>query len=230
MRSARSSGGESDRDHPTPKGDPNVRHQGRQTTYIYESYGKTTVSGTSSASFFGFTGRENDSTGTLSLYNYRARYYSPPFGRFMSEDPLWFAVRDANLYRYVNNNPLSLIDPLGLDRGCGISCFLDVVGLGASVVSVVGLLAGAPWLWFVAGAIAVGATIGSAIGACGSGSRSCGAAIVLAVVSTGLFFATGGMLKAVTAGNQLAGIGATLWSLYSTEVSVQALFMDLRVL
>ena len=54
------------------------------TSYTYEPYGKTTVSGTSSASFLGFTGRENDSTGTLSLYNYRFRYYSPVFSRFMA--------------------------------------------------------------------------------------------------------------------------------------------------
>jgi len=41
-----------------------------------------------SASFLGFTGRENDSTGTLSLYNYRARAYSPTLHRFLTEDPL----------------------------------------------------------------------------------------------------------------------------------------------
>lgn len=50
-----------------------------------------TISGTASSSFFGFTGRENDSTGTLSLYNYRARSYSPALQRFVSEDPIGFA-------------------------------------------------------------------------------------------------------------------------------------------
>jgi len=96
------------------------------TTYTYEPYGKTTVSGTSSASFFGFTGRENDSTGTLSLYNYRARAYSPTLQRFMSEDPLGFpGGPDANLYSYVWGNPTNVTDLTGLGNGCGfigLSC------------------------------------------------------------------------------------------------------------
>ena len=45
-----------------------------QTSYSYEPYGKTTVSGTASSNSFEYTGRENDSTG---LYFYRARYYNP---------------------------------------------------------------------------------------------------------------------------------------------------------
>jgi RHS repeat-associated protein len=82
------------------------------TSYTYEPYGKTTVSGTANSSFLGFTGRENDSTGTLSLYNFRARAYSPTLHRFLGEDPIGFpAVPDANLYAYVSNNPVGLTDP-----------------------------------------------------------------------------------------------------------------------
>ncbi|NEZ65245.1 hypothetical protein D0962_21115 [Leptolyngbyaceae cyanobacterium CCMR0082] len=36
---------------------------------------------------------------------YRARYYDPAVGRFISEDPLGFDAGDANLYRYVFNSP-----------------------------------------------------------------------------------------------------------------------------
>jgi RHS repeat-associated protein len=43
----------------------------------------------------------------------RNRYYSPALGRFTSKDPIGFAA-DGNLYRYVLNNPLVLIDPYGL--------------------------------------------------------------------------------------------------------------------
>jgi RHS repeat-associated protein len=94
------------------------------TSYTYEPYGKTTVSGTASANFFGFTGRENDSTGTLSLYNYRIRSYSPALQRFLTEDPIGFAGGDVNLYAYVGNSPTNFTDPLGLEReggdgGCG---------------------------------------------------------------------------------------------------------------
>jgi len=35
-------------------------------------------------------------------------------GRFLSEDPIRFNAGDQNLYRYVFNNPVNFIDPLGL--------------------------------------------------------------------------------------------------------------------
>ena len=60
---------------------------------------------------FLFTGREFDfETG---LYYYRARYYDPLLGRFISQDPISFAGNDANLYRYVGNSPLNATDPTG---------------------------------------------------------------------------------------------------------------------
>jgi RHS repeat-associated protein len=49
-----------------------------------------------------------------SPYYYRARYYDPAMGRFLSEDPIGFDS-DSNFYRYVRNNPTNLIDPTGLD-------------------------------------------------------------------------------------------------------------------
>jgi len=48
------------------------------------------------------------------FYYMRARYYDPEVGRFISEDPLGFDGGDVNLYVYVGNNPVLLIDPLGL--------------------------------------------------------------------------------------------------------------------
>ena len=45
---------------------------------------------------------------------YRARYYNPETGRFISEDPIGFAGGDNNLYRYVKNASLISRDPLGL--------------------------------------------------------------------------------------------------------------------
>jgi RHS repeat-associated protein len=46
-------------------------------------------------------------------YYYRARIYSPALGRFLSMDPLGYEAGDANLYRYVFNNPANLTDPTG---------------------------------------------------------------------------------------------------------------------
>ncbi len=58
------------------------------TQYTYDPFGNTTTSGAANSNVFQYTSRENDSNG---LYYYRARYYSPQVGRFISEDPIGFA-------------------------------------------------------------------------------------------------------------------------------------------
>jgi RHS repeat-associated protein len=60
---------------------------------------------------FAYTGREYDEE--TGLYYYRARYYDADTGRFISEDPIGFEGGDVNLYVYVGNNPVLLIDPEG---------------------------------------------------------------------------------------------------------------------
>lgn len=80
------------------------------TQYQYDPYGNTATSGAPSPNTLQYTGRENDGTG---LYFYRARYYSPALGRFISQDPIGLAG-GMNVYSYVGNNPVNFIDPLGL--------------------------------------------------------------------------------------------------------------------
>ena len=41
------------------------------------------------------------------------RCYNSDTGRFLSEDPIGFKSGDSNFYRYVENNPLTFIDPYG---------------------------------------------------------------------------------------------------------------------
>jgi RHS repeat-associated protein len=82
-----------------------------QTRYTVDPFGNTVQSGTSSTNSFAYTGRENDGTG---LYYYRARYYNPAIGRFVTEDPIGFASGQANLYAYVNDDPINGYDPFGL--------------------------------------------------------------------------------------------------------------------
>ncbi len=60
---------------------------------------------------YAYTARELDSES--GLYYYRARFYDPQTGRFLSEDSLRFDAGDQNLYRYVFNNPVNLVDPNG---------------------------------------------------------------------------------------------------------------------
>ena len=58
-----------------------------------------------------YTAREWDPE--INLYYYRARYYDPKIGRFISEDPI--RLRGGiNLYAYVSANPTTFSDPLGL--------------------------------------------------------------------------------------------------------------------
>jgi RHS repeat-associated protein len=46
---------------------------------------------------------------------YRARYYDPNVGRFLSEDPIGYSGSGGtNLYPYVANNPATWTDPSGL--------------------------------------------------------------------------------------------------------------------
>ena len=56
-----------------------------------------------------FTGREVDETG---LMYYRARYYNPGWGRFVSQDPIGFKG-GINPYVYCDNNPVKRTDPSG---------------------------------------------------------------------------------------------------------------------
>jgi RHS repeat-associated protein len=76
----------------------------------YDAFGKITsnVPGMQ----FSYTGREWDVD--AGLYYYRARWYDPALGKFISEDPLGLDGGDANLYRYVGNDPVNSVDPFGL--------------------------------------------------------------------------------------------------------------------
>jgi RHS repeat-associated protein len=60
---------------------------------------------------YGYTGREFDAESGLHFY--RARYYDPGIGRFISVDPMGFEAGDTNLYRYVFNSPTQWVDPSG---------------------------------------------------------------------------------------------------------------------
>jgi len=80
-------------------------------TYTYDSFGKLTASTGSLVNPFQYTARESDTE--TGLYYYRARYYDPGVGRFISEDSQEFWVGD-NFYRYVSNRPSVAIDPSGL--------------------------------------------------------------------------------------------------------------------
>jgi RHS repeat-associated protein len=61
-----------------------------------------------------FTGQLYDAD--AELYYYRARWYDPVLGKFLSDDPMSFAAGDANVSRYVGNASVSFVDPAGLEK------------------------------------------------------------------------------------------------------------------
>jgi RHS repeat-associated protein len=84
-------------------------------TYTFDSFGNQTASSGSLTNPFQYTARESDpETG---LYYYRARYYDPTAGRFLTEDPLEFGGSGPNFYTYVFNSAINLLDPTGLLPG-----------------------------------------------------------------------------------------------------------------
>jgi RHS repeat-associated protein len=85
----------------------------------YDSFGNATNG--SFMTRYQYTGRERDDLSGL-IY-YRARWYDPQVGRFISEDPIGFAGGDINLYGYVWNNPQNLTDPMGLSPNDDVERF-----------------------------------------------------------------------------------------------------------
>jgi len=98
-------------------------------SYEYDSFGMAKPS-TAFDNSYTYTGREWDKE--TGLYYYRARYYDPMEGRFISKDPIGFDGGDVNLYGYVKNNPINLKDPSGLSAYPGVpspntSDFIEVL-------------------------------------------------------------------------------------------------------
>ncbi|MHB1260047.1 RHS repeat domain-containing protein [Thiobacillus sp.] len=76
---------------------------------LFDAWGNR-VQSTGNIAQYGYTGREPDQTG---LIYYRARYYDPTLGRFISRDPAGMPD-GVNRYAYVNNDPVNFTDPTGL--------------------------------------------------------------------------------------------------------------------
>src|SRR5205807_6737374 len=83
-----------------------------QTSYTYDPFGGTSVTGSTNSNEFQYTGRENEGNG---LYYYRNRYYSPLLGRFINQDPLGFGG-GINFYAYAGDDPIDFSDPFGLHQ------------------------------------------------------------------------------------------------------------------
>ena len=147
--------------------------------YRYDVFGEPNrVSGVHNP--YMFTGRRYD-TGT-SLYYYRARYYNPEIGRFLQTDPIGY-VDGLNMYTYVRNNPVTNVDPFGLDAISGwnprtppdyyvpLCCKKHSPGLaemlGISVIECANMVMGETWKGWRFPLLLYGGMVGTKIPAIG---------------------------------------------------------------
>jgi RHS repeat-associated protein len=82
----------------------------------YDIWGRVLLDTNPGFQPFGFAGGLYDrDTG---LVRFGARDYDPETGRWTAKDPILFAGGDANLYSYVQNDPVNWVDPTGLACSC----------------------------------------------------------------------------------------------------------------
>ena len=132
----------------------------------YSAYGNTTYRAGTNDTPFLFNARDGVRTDANGLLYMRARYYNPFVCRFLNPDPSVFSG-GLNFFAYANGNPVSYIDPFGLQTGnaysmigCGGSGFGDfatpsgvssLAGAGAAGANVSQIVNHDPSTWFADG-------------------------------------------------------------------------------
>jgi RHS repeat-associated protein len=133
-------------------------------SYTYDAWGNVLTGGQQSAINNRYLWQGREYSFVTGLYNFRARWYAPTIGRWLSKDPIGLEG-GLNLYVFCGNDPVDFKDPFGhvawgqVARG----------GIGA-VVNGVGIAAGAVFAETGAGAVVavycaygVGANVGNII-------------------------------------------------------------------
>lgn len=159
---------------------------------VYDAWGNV-LAQTGAIPQYGYTGREPDATG---LVYYRARYYDPRIGRFISRDPAGMPD-GVNRYAYVGNDPVNATDPSGEIINNVAGGFLNA-GVGAAINIGASLWKGESISW---GKVGMDAVIDFGVGFASSGVAVAGKiGTVLKVTNTaGMKFVTaagGEVLKA----------------------------------
>lgn len=96
--------------------------QTQTDTFTYWPYGEVRTRTGSTATPLQFVGPAGYYRDSASRTYVRARYLDTAKGRWMNQDPIEFYSEDANLYRYVANNPLLWMDPTGEQIPYGHGC------------------------------------------------------------------------------------------------------------
>jgi RHS repeat-associated protein len=105
----------------------------------YDEFGNVLADTSPGFQPFGFAGGIYDpDTG---LVRFGARDYDPTIGRWTATDPIRFAGGSANLYAYVIQDPVNLIDVTGLTAGTLTGTFGGTVSIGSIVAGTARLVA-----------------------------------------------------------------------------------------
>jgi RHS repeat-associated protein len=113
-------------------------------SYSYDVFGaptiydanETEISKSTIGNPYMFTARRADDE--TALYYYRARYYAFDVGRFLQTDPVGY-LEGMNLYTYCGNNPLNLIDPMGLCKDQPFSWWDNLkISIGSAIGDAIG--------------------------------------------------------------------------------------------
>ena len=118
----------------------------------YDAWGMITLDTNPGFQPFGFAGGLLD--GQTGLVRFGARDYDPAVGRWTTKDPVGFAGGSANLYNYVDNQPVNQTDSYGLYNPVkGLAALLNYAnalrlwGTGAAKILLTGGLNTAWGVW-----------------------------------------------------------------------------------
>lgn len=126
-------------------------------TMEHDPFGMVITDTSPGSIMFGFAGGLLDVNSKT--IHFGARDYDASTGRWLTKDPIRFGGGDTNLYGYVMNDPVNLIDPSGLYKVRLTRQNLEQAAAYATGVAAIGMCAGGPKAAAIGGAWAFSSSL-----------------------------------------------------------------------